>query len=357
MKKKDFSLLDLGNLIAMVESLINEKEPPANKFIFLHKSYRFLNLDFLKKSIINKWDPGVRSVHLRLHPVRVKSAFRMLYQSIFRKVKFSSSADIIIIRANVSLFCFDKGIRVKIFMPGGGRSLPEFKNEFAIRKKVEESELFFIPKLLDGNLRSEPYFFVDEIVLGDVLSWVHPKSRSIFREIIPQMWSFYQFNGIIWSTLQEKGIDIDEIIEDYKSLMNRSSNYRFDFDLNKIKEFGKKLIPCSLIHGDLSIDNIISTSKGNYIIDWELSRHDFIIRDFIKILIIKEWNLHEDIDRLMRSEIKECFCREKNSALSLSEQFLLAFFLDVYSAYKNSLYSRRLRIFEKQFKLFNKSVQ
>ena len=49
--------------------------------------------------------------------------------------------------------------------------------------------------------------------------------------------------------------NVDEIIEDYKSLMNRSSKYRFDFDLNKIKEFGKKLIPCSLIHGDLGIYN------------------------------------------------------------------------------------------------------
>lgn len=135
-EKKDFSLLDLGNLIGKVESLINEKEPPLNKFIFLHKSYRFLNLDSLKKSIINKWDPGVRSVHLRLHPVRVKSAFRMLYQSIFKKVKFPSSADIIMIRTNISQFYFDKGIRVKVFMPGGTRSLPEFKNEFIIRKKL-----------------------------------------------------------------------------------------------------------------------------------------------------------------------------------------------------------------------------
>ena len=326
-EKKDFSLLDLGNLIARVESLINEKEPPANKFIFLHKSYRFLNLDSLKKSIINKWDPGVRSVHLRLHPVRVKSAFRMLYQSIFKKVKFSSSADIIIIRANVSLFYFDKGIRVKIFMPGGTRSLPEFKNEFIIRKKIEESGLLPVPKLLSSNLSSEPYFFVDEIILGDLLTSDHFKAPSIFRKIIPQMWSFYQKNGIVWSTLQEKGIDIEKIVEDYKSLKNRSSKHRFDFDLNRIKEFSKKLIPCSLIHGDLSIKNIIITSKKNYIIDWEMSRHDFIIYDFFKILITKEWNLHEDIDRLMRSEIEKRFGKDKNSALSLSEQIILAHLL------------------------------
>ena len=40
------------------------------------------------------------------------------------------------IRTNISQFYFDKGIRVKVFIPGGTRSLPEFKNEFIIRKKL-----------------------------------------------------------------------------------------------------------------------------------------------------------------------------------------------------------------------------
>lgn len=323
-RKKDFSLLDFGNLIGKVESIINEKEPPVNKFIFLRKSSRFLNLDSLKKSIINKWDPGVRSIHLRLYPDRLKNAFRILYQSIFKKVEFPSSADIIILRANISLFYFAKGIRVKLFFPGRTRSLPEFKNEFITRKKIEKSGLLTVPKLQSSNLNSEPYFFIDEIKFGDLLTSDYPKIPSVFRRIIPQMWNFYQSNGIVWSTLQEKGIDIEKEVENYRSSTNRSSNHMSDLDLNRIEKFGEKLIPCSLIHGDLSIKNIIITSKENYIIDWETSRHDFIIYDFFKILITKEWNLREDIGRLMRLEIEERFGREKNSALSLSEQIILA---------------------------------
>lgn len=336
-EKKDFSFSDLVDLIGNVESLINEKEPPVNKFIFLHKSFRFLNLDSLKKSIINKWDPGIKSPYLRLHPDRLKNAFRMLYQSIFNKVELPTSADIIMIRANISLFYLDKGIRVKIFIPGGARSLHEFKNDFIVRGKILGSGLLSVPKLLSSNLNSEPYFFIDEIVFGDMLSSDYPSTPSIFRMIIPTMWSFYQSNGIVWNTLQEKGIDIDEKIEDYKSLTNRKSAHRFEFDLNRIKEFGEKLVPCALIHGDLSIKNIIITSKENYIIDWETSRHDFIIYDFFKMLINK-WGLHEDIDRLMRSEIEERFGREKNSALSLSEQIILASFLVKWTGLPTPIY-------------------
>jgi len=259
------------------------------------------------------------------------------------KVEFPTSADIIIKSSNVNLFYFDKGVRVRIYMPNGIRTLSEFQNEFSIRKKVEESGLLLVPKLLDGHLKSEPYFFVDEIVFGDLLTWKHPEAKAVYRGIIPKIWNFYQSNGIVWSTLQEKGINIHDMVEDYRSAMYGSSNYMFDSNLDNIKGFDEKLIPCSLIHGDLAIDNIIITSKGNYIIDWELSKQDFIIYDFYKILMIKEWDLHEDIERLMRAEIEKCFGTKKTSALSLSEQLLLALFLVAYNAYKFPLSSSKLR--------------
>ena len=66
-------------------------------------------------------DPGVANTYMRLSPDGPKNAFRMLYQMVFKKVEFFCSADVIVIRANINLFYFSKGIRVKLYLPGGVR--------------------------------------------------------------------------------------------------------------------------------------------------------------------------------------------------------------------------------------------
>ncbi len=324
---KDYSLFELGQLIQKVESIINRGEPKANRFIFLQKSARFLNLGSLKKTIINRWDPGVANAYLRLYPDCPKTAFRMLYQAAFKKVELFSSADVIVIRANISLFYLSKGIRVKLYMPGGVRSFAEFKNEIITRKKIEASRLINAPKLLSSNLESAPFFFADELIFGDLLTSNHPRTPSIFRMVIPQIWRFYQSNGIDWRTLNEEGIDLKEKIEAYKSSTTGVNCQGSKLDLDRIEKFSDRLIPSSLIHGDLSIKNILVTSNKNYITDWETSRRDFIIFDFLKILLEKKWDLHDDIDRLMRLEIENRFGSEKKTALSLSEQTMLALLL------------------------------
>ncbi|MCP3928630.1 MAG: phosphotransferase, partial [Bacteroidetes bacterium] len=174
----------------------------------------------------------------------------------------------------------------------------------------ETSGLINAPKLLSSNLESEPFFFTDEIIFGDLLTSIHPKTPSIFRMVIPQIWRFYQSNGIDWRTLNEEGIDLKEKIQAYKSSTTGVNCHGFKLDLDRIEEFSERLIPSSLIHGDLSIKNILVTSNKNYITDWETSRRDFIIFDFLKILLEIKWELHDDIDRLMRLEIENRFGSE-----------------------------------------------
>jgi len=325
--KKEYSLVALGHLISRVESFVNGEESPANRFILLNKSVKYLNLRSLKKAIVDKWDPGFKNAYMKLYPDSPKAALRMLYGSVFKRVEFFSSADVIVIRANISLFYLAKGIRIKLFMPGGVRSLVEFKNEIDIRKKIESSELIHVPRLLSSNLESEPFFFADEIIYGDLLSSDNPQTPSVFKMIIPRIWQFYQSNGIDWLTLKEKGIDLKDKIEAYKSAIDKGKRQGPELDLDRIETFGDRLIPNSLIHGDLSIKNILVTSNKNYLTDWETSRRDFIIFDFLRILLNKKWQLHDDIDRLMCLEIENRFGSDKKAVLSLSEQIMLAYFL------------------------------
>ena len=68
-------------------------------------------------------------------------------------------------------------------------------------------------------------------------------------------------------------------------------------------------------------------------------------------VIPKEWNIRDDIERLMAEEAKESGCSRRSSFLSLSDQLLLVFFLDVYKALKDpTSTSNKMYFFEKQFK-------
>jgi phosphotransferase family enzyme len=345
-----FSTPIIADLIKKVESIIGRKERRPQSFISLEKKNLYINKKLLIRYLFRPVAPEVYKSHLSIYPKNIKEKLRLLNRLLFQRGKFASSADIIKISANLNLFYINRGIRVKIFVPGRVRTTEQFKNEIFIRENIKKSGLLPVPKLLDYHLNTEIYFFIDEIVYGDILPWSHPKAFSIFKRLIPRMWKYYQSNGIVWNTPEKMRIDIHKAVEDYNHLII-DSKYNIDFDIKKIKTFSDKLIPCSIIHGDLNVENIIVTPEKYYIIDWELSRHDFIIFDFIKILLLKEWNFREDIEKLMEGEIKDSFGNYTQRVLSFSDQCLLAFFLDVCDELKKSDASlNRLERFEQQFK-------
>jgi len=333
-KFKFFLQSDVNSTIKKVESLLLKREADSNIFIKIYKLH-YININSLKKSILSSRTSGRRFSIMKFYPLNVKRIFNLLYQFVFHKIRLCSFADIINIRNNLSLFYFREGIRVKAYMKTGIRNLEAFKNEYFIRKKVEEIGLLHVPKLLGENLDSEPFFFIDEIVFGKMVNWNDPKGYLILKDALKDMWKFYQFNGINWHSLREKGIDIFKLVDNFRSLIENNSKFNNNLDLDKLSSFPEKYIPSSLIHGDFSLGNIITTSSGNYLIDWELSRYDFIIKDFYKTLI-RKWELFDDLNALMCSEIYQHFGDDKDSALSLYEQFILEHFLRLYNSKTNS---------------------
>ena len=314
-----------------MESLLIKEKANSRVFVNINK-LRYISIDYIKKRIVAKTALQKKST-VEFYPFKVKKILKLLYQMLFHKINFCSNADMISVRNNLSLFYIDKGFRVKIFLETGIRELSEFKNEYKIRKKVEKSGLLHVPKLLAKQLDHEPYFFIDEIIYGEMVNWTNPKGVFILKDVLKNMWKFYQSTGIVWNSLFETGIDIQKLVHDFRSETLDKSNSNISIDLDKILSLEKKIIPSTLIHGDLSLGNIIATSSKNYLIDWELSRHDTIIKDFYKTLI-RKWELFGELNYLMSSEIANTFSIEKNSAMSLHEQLLLEHFLRANSGKK-----------------------
>jgi thiamine kinase-like enzyme len=81
------------------------------------------------------------------------------------------------------------------------------------------------------------------------------------------------------------------------------------------------MIPSSVIHGDFSIGNIIVSDGNVYIIDWELSRHDFLIRDMYKVLNANK-EIFDFVDKYMQNEIQTKFPNNSSAGLTTREQYL-----------------------------------
>jgi len=327
MKEKRFKFFlqsEINRTVRDVESIVLKQVVEPSIFINIDK-LRYLNLNSLKELILKNSVKKKTSI-AAFYPINLKSIFRLIRQSIFYRNEFCSSADIIQIRNNLSLFYFKEGIRVKIYMKAGVRSLEAFKNECYVRKQVENTGLLYIPRILAENFDHEPVFFVDEIVFGKTINWDDPGGTQILEQVLRDIWRFYQTNGILWSTPLEKGVDIPRLVTEFQFRFNKKLIAKPDLPLDEILSFSEKYIPSSLIHGDFSLGNIIRTSSENYLIDWELARHDFIIKDLYKTLLNK-WELFDFIDNLMGSEIKQHFRNDSDCALSLYEQFLLEHFL------------------------------
>ena len=331
-KLKFFLPSDINRKIKKVESLVLKEEADSKVFVNVDK-LRYISIDYLKKQIIAKTALRKKKSTVELYPLKIKKILKLLYQALFHKIKFCSNADMINVRNNLSLFYINKRFRVKVFLKTGIRDLTEFKNEYNTRKKVEKADLLHVPKLLAKSLDRAPFYFIDEIVYGEMVNWTDPRGSFILKDVLKKMWKFYQSTGIVWNSLYEKGIDIPKLVHDFRSGALDNSYSNLSIDLDKILTLEKKFIPSALIHGDLSLGNIIATSSRNYLIDWELSRHDVIIKDLYKTLI-RKWELFDELNCLMSSEITNIFPREKNSALSLHEQLLLEHFLRANSSKK-----------------------
>jgi hypothetical protein len=253
------------------------------------------------------------------------------------------------VRSHISLFCIDRGVRVKIQHGGRERDRTSIKNEYQRRRSIPVSCRLRAPRIIQGSVQCAPHFFADEIISGRVLEWSSPDAPGVFVRLVPLLWEFYRSQGIHWATPREKGIDLGETIQDYRRLLEANPGLSFPFDLNRISGYQDGPVPCSVVHGDVAIHNVILNGEDLYLTDWELAGDDFIMRDFQKLLLIPHWPLAGILESLMASELSRYSESHEQEPLSFSEQLHLIWFLEVYAMLADPDYpERRLRRLQKE---------
>lgn len=204
--------------------------------------------------------------------------FKLIYQLIFQpKVFFLSDAEVVQIRNHLSVFYLDLEIRVKCFVKGGVRLENDLLNEWDIRNNILlEHPTLRAPRLIKLVNNANITCYLDEIVLGQAVNWADKKSERVLDSLLDSIFSYYIKSGISWRGFNEIHPNLTEALLD--SIDSGDSN---DFP---DKDIVFKNILCSSIHGDLSLGNVIANDRGNYIIDWELSRQGSVIQDLFKIM-------------------------------------------------------------------------
>ncbi len=159
-KYKFFSKSDINYSIKKVEYCLFNRKVENNYYILLDK-LRYCNVNSIVGKLKSFDFPGIFTTFNLSYLAFIK----VLYRILFDRVQFESSADIIHIRNNLSIFFFKEGCRVKIFLDKGVRKLEEFRNEYSIRLDLEKNDTpFAVPALLSEHIDLSPACYCDEVV-------------------------------------------------------------------------------------------------------------------------------------------------------------------------------------------------
>jgi len=145
------------------------------------------------------------------------------------------------------------------------------KNQGPLMQFISSSKELsqYFPKLITYNKK----FIVEEWVNGKTLRELNPS----LKEKIPQTEEIKHIINLMWSLKYERQVF------DYLKYIHQRVNKNFNIDL--------KNLPIRVNHNDLSLDNIIASSKGLKIIDneflgcntgWVLNiKNSFLEEDFV----------------------------------------------------------------------------
>lgn len=340
--KRSQQIAKVAKLLRTFHSLAGGRASEENRYFLTRSNGQFIKVSSFKQR--NALSSRLQSANrdLSLHPPDMKEHLRWRKRCLFDTVIFPSAADIILLRANISLFYLVDGIRIKIDTGNPVRSADALKVEYSLRKQVERLNILKVPRLLEGRFDQNPPFFIDEVISGRLLTWKDRDAESVFRRVIPDMWKYYQAMGIRWMTPGECGDDLARVIREYTQSLARDPEIHFPFDVKKIEAFGGRKLPCTQIHGDLAIHNILVSSKGDYLLDWESSTFDYMMRDFYKLLIIEGWSLDRQIRPLMEKEMARQPRSAREHLLALNDQLYWILFLETHHMLTTPSYPRRL---------------
>ena len=336
------SLSKIGPILNNVESIAFGKIPTGNHYIQTKDDGRFLKVSAFKRWNAGSGRAGFENPDLCAYPLNIKEHLRWVKRCFCNSFVLPCNADVILLRANMSLFYLKEGVRIKIGVGNPDRPVHALKTEYELRKRAEQMNFIKVPALLQGRFDDEPFFFMDEVMPGRLLAWKDQETEDVFRRLIPSLWKYYQAVGIQWVTPGERGDDVDRIIDDYIQALKGLPDISFPFDVKKIKGFRNRRLPCTQIHGDIAIHNVIVSAAGDYLLDWESSTYDYLMRDFYKLLIIDGWRLDRQIFSLMETEMDQQADVDRGTLLPFREQLYWVLFLAIHTMLTTPSYPYRL---------------
>ena len=201
-----------------------------------------------------------------------------------------TSAQAIRVKNNVRAF-FTNGVNpfvVKMLI-SQHRSLENMETEINARSRVSTYATVKVPRILSSALTFDPPFFQEEIMWGE--KPVQGKDDLIISDILcPQIWSTYEKNGLKFRSLGE----VVDLVEFYEGLARSLDSIpwlqgygdKTEF-LSRVSNLLKMdgLLPCSFVHGDLCLGNIIVTpEKQAYLVDWEQTGEGPIAFDLYELI-------------------------------------------------------------------------
>ena len=341
-KEPSRCICQIEKVLRSAESIVWGKNPAQNRYIWMPGGGRLIKMSAVNQRSADFTSAAFKNPDLSIHRPNIRAHFMWYKRCLFNAVFLPCKADVILLRANISLFYFKDGFRIKIYINNPDRPVEALKTEYELRKRVEKMGIVKVPSLLMGHFDDEPVFFMDEVIAGKLLAWSDPGAKDVFKRLIPDIWKYYQAVGIRWVTPGERGDDVDNIICEYVQALEARPEISFSFDLNKIDRFKNQLTPGTQIHGDLAIHNILVSDGGDYLLDWESSCSDYLMRDFHKLMIINGWGLERQVLPLMETEIERQCVAGRDNLLSFDDQLYWVLFLEIHKMLTTPSYPDRL---------------
>jgi hypothetical protein len=330
--------------IQTVESQIHGRADQSHRYIPLPDSGRLLRTGAVAEALRQRRHPGDGNPELALRPTNLRTGLKWLRQWALDGLRLPCRADLIVVRSHISLFYFKAGIRIKIERRGPDRTHASIQNEVGHRNRIPAGCGLRAPRIVSANVDRAPHFMVDEIVPGRMLPWTSPEAPAAFERLIPCLWAYYRHMGINWATPRQRAIDLAAVASDYGRLLRARPGLSFPFDVDRLLAFQDRPAPCTVIHGDVAVHNLIVSRDGIYLTDWELAGEDFILRNIYKLLLIPHWRLGGTIGPLLAAERDRFDARPGQAPLSFAEQFHLILFLEVHAMLADPDYPpRRLK--------------
>jgi hypothetical protein len=267
LKFKSFDYDSINNLLSYVR---DEYEESSKDSIYIEFSkLRYVRLSSILKCIFHR-DCKLFSIIKVTYFTFIKLILRVLSG---KAIIFSSNSDIVHIRNHLSVFYLADNLRIKLFVSGGTRGLMNITNEIAIRKKLSHQNMHLrVPQFINSFNKNGLVGYMDRIVFGSTLNWNDKNSDYVTQQLVDNILSYYRQQKVIWCLMREH----------FPDMVNNINEIARD---DKLYDILDKKVACSLIHGDLSLGNVIVDDKEDlYIIDWELSKFGLIVCDLLKII-------------------------------------------------------------------------